>query len=50
MRFPVAAKMALQSAGGTGGTPGSPTPPDWRIHRAPPRCAAACLMAARMRV
>ena len=27
MRLPVAAKMALQSAGGTGGTPGSPTPP-----------------------
>ena len=27
MRFPVAAKMALQSAGAIGGTPGSPTPP-----------------------
>src|SRR5262249_10249136 len=27
MRFPVAAKIALQIAGGTGGTPGSPTPP-----------------------
>jgi hypothetical protein len=28
MRLPVAAKMALQSAGATGGTPGSPTPPN----------------------
>ena len=28
IRCPVAAKMALQSAGATGGTPGSPTPPD----------------------
>jgi hypothetical protein len=28
MRLPVAAKMALQSAGANGGTPGSPTPPD----------------------
>jgi hypothetical protein len=27
IRFPVAAKMALQSAGAMGGTPGSPTPP-----------------------
>ena len=27
MRFPVAAKMALQTAGARGGTPGSPTPP-----------------------
>jgi hypothetical protein len=27
MRFPVAAKIALHSAGSTGGTPGSPTPP-----------------------
>src|ERR1700732_639367 len=26
MRFPVAAKIALASAGATGGTPGSPTP------------------------
>jgi hypothetical protein len=26
-RLPVAAKIALQSAGGIGGTPGSPTPP-----------------------
>ena len=26
MRLPVAAKMALHSAGPTGGTPGSPTP------------------------
>jgi uncharacterized protein len=27
MRFPVAAKIALQIAGAIGGTPGSPTPP-----------------------
>ncbi len=27
MRLPVAAKIALQSAGAIGGTPGSPTPP-----------------------
>src|SRR5713226_4169014 len=26
IRFPVAAKMALQTAGANGGTPGSPTP------------------------
>src|SRR5260370_41076562 len=27
IRFPVAAKIALQTAGANGGTPGSPTPP-----------------------
>jgi hypothetical protein len=27
IRLPVAAKIALQTAGATGGTPGSPTPP-----------------------
>jgi len=32
MRLPVAAKIALHSAGGTGGTPGSPTPPPHARH------------------
>lgn len=31
IRLPVAAKIALQSAGGIGGTPGSPTPPSGKL-------------------
>ena len=31
MRFPVAAKIALQIAGAIGGTPGSPTPAGTRV-------------------
>ena len=33
IRWPVAAKIALQSAGATGGTPGSPMPPGRRVAR-----------------
>ena len=38
MRSPVAAKIALTSAGATGGTGGSPTPPGGRPGSPPTRC------------
>ena len=39
MRLPVAAKIALHSAGANGGTPGSPTPLDGTSIACSARCA-----------
>jgi len=41
MRFPVAAQMALQTAGAIGGVPGSPMPPHLRLALMVRRIASA---------
>ncbi|MNR37552.1 hypothetical protein D3C85_1555820 [compost metagenome] len=49
MRLPVAAKMALHSAGAIGGTPGSPTPPSGTAPSGLIRCTAISRGASGMR-